>query len=187
VGWLHGSQMGSTPSPSSTGISAPSWTKSCCSPKLGSKKPNVSQHCNPIGVLRDPLIHTNDLPTLIRKCFAAGINLRELFQREDVTQQGLLSRDRVFQLLEGLPLGYSPEDIYEIFRDTTIFDAYGNADYTLILQHHVYTLLEAAQTERPPGQPLSSGADSPRLPHSKPYAGTSPRCLMESRAGGQRG
>ena len=88
------------------------------------------------------MVHKNDLPTLLRKCFDNGINLREIFKQEDVFQQGLIARERLYQLLEGLPLGYSPEDIYEIFKSSAIFDAHGNADYTLILQHDAYVILE---------------------------------------------
>ncbi len=99
-------------------------------------------------ILREPLTHKNDLPTLIRKCFENGINLRELFKKEDKFKQGLIERDSLYQILENLPLGYSPQDIYEIFRDSAIFDAHGNADYTIILQHEVYIILDKLRCQR---------------------------------------
>jgi len=92
--------------------------------------------------LREPLVHKNDLATLIRKAFENDIDLRDLFKKEDHYQQGLIEKDKFYQILERLPLGYSPEDIYSIFKNTAIFDAHGNADYTVILQHDAYALLE---------------------------------------------
>ena len=94
------------------------------------------------------MAHKNDLPTLIRKCFENGINLKELFKREDKFKQGLIERDRLYEILENLSIGYSPQDVYEIFRDSAIFDAHGNADYTIILQHGVYTILEKLRLQR---------------------------------------
>ncbi len=135
---------------SSTRSSASCSTARCSSPTWGWRRLSVFRIVGIIcvGILREPLTHRNDLPTLIRKCFENGINLRELFKTEDKFKQGLIERDRLYQILENLPIGYSPQDIYEIFRDSAIFDAHGNADYTIVLQHGVYTILEKLRLQR---------------------------------------
>ena len=88
------------------------------------------------------MVNRNDLPTLLRKVFENGINLAELFKREDTIHQGLIERNKFYEILESLALGYGPEDIYEIFKNTSVFDAHGNADYTVILQNNIYALME---------------------------------------------
>lgn len=113
-------------------------------------------------ILRQPLVHKNDLPTLIRKCFENNINLRELFKKEDKFKQGLIERDLLYQILENLPIGYSPADIYEIFRDSAIFDAHGNADYTIILQHEVYVILDKLRQQKESQTNSAAGKNNSR-------------------------
>lgn len=71
-----------------------------------------------------------------------------MFKKEDKFHQGLIERERLYQILESLPLGYTLEDIVEIFKDSAIFDAHGNADFTLILQNDVFILLEKLHFQR---------------------------------------
>ena len=102
---------------------------------------------------------------MIRKCFDNSINLRELFKKEDKFKQGLIERNRLYQILGSLPLGYTPEDIYEIFRDSAIFDAHGNADYTIILQNDIYVLHENLRLqEEPQTQKAGEGQSSTYSP-----------------------
>jgi len=113
-------------------------------------------------ILQQPLMNKNDLTTLIRKAFANKINLRELFKTEDKFNQGLIERLSLYQILESLPFGYSPEDIYEIFRDSTIFDAHGNADYTIILQNDVYCALEKLKFQSESKHSEKNSTSSPK-------------------------
>ena len=113
-------------------------------------------------ILQQPITNKNDLTTLIRKAFANNINLRELFKKEDKFKQGLIERNSLYQILENLPLGYSPEDIYEIFRDTAIFDAHGNADYTIILQNEIYCILEKLNYIKDSHESEKNSLSSPR-------------------------
>ena len=98
-------------------------------------------------VLNSNLTNDCSMETLIRKAFQQKLNLRVIFESEDPSRMGLIPRVKFFRLLERLALGYNIENIQEIFKNSPIFDAYGNVDYTNIVRNELFITLENLQLQ----------------------------------------
>jgi hypothetical protein len=92
--------------------------------------------------------HENTLTDLIREAFQKRLSLKTVFESHDATKVGVLPRRKFYRILESLPLGYDLQDIEEIFANTSLFDSYGNIDYTHITNSSLYSTLEKTEINK---------------------------------------
>jgi hypothetical protein len=95
-------------------------------------------------------------PTLtyvLQKAADLGIDLRKVFTQNDPLELSVIPRIKFWDILSGLPLGLSEDDLSKIFfadpKEGTgaafvcmNYDNYGNVDYVNILNSDVFVELE---------------------------------------------
>jgi len=90
---------------------------------------------------------------VLQKSADLGIDLRKIFSQADPLELSVIPRIKFWDILSGLPLGLSEDDLSKIFYADPKngsgaafvcmnYDNYGNVDYVNILNSDVFVELE---------------------------------------------